>query len=113
MERLTRHLTGRTLTAPAITAEWRDDPDLIRVRAVWGELVAEMLKTIVFVIDPACIVIGGGMSRAPGLTDDLTEALRAIQLPGFAVPDIRIAQGGDASGARGAAYAAWQDEHHG
>lgn len=113
LARLAWHLTGRTLTAPDITAGWRDDPDLIRVRAVWGELVAEMLKTIAFVIDPACIVIGGGMSRAPGLTDDLTQALRTIQLPGFAIPDIRIAQGGDASGARGAAYAAWQHQHHG
>jgi N-acetylglucosamine kinase len=113
LERLTRHLTGRTLTAPEITAAWRADPDLARVHAVWCDLVAEMLKTIAFVIDPACIVIGGGMSHAPGLTEDLTRALRAIQLPGFSVPDIRIAEGGDASGARGAAYAAWQDRHHG
>jgi N-acetylglucosamine kinase len=113
LERLARHLTGRSLTAPEITAGWRTDPDLARVRAVWCELVAEMLKTIAFVIDPACIVIGGGMSHVMGLTDDLTNALRTIQLPGFAIPDIRIAQGGDASGARGAAYAAWQEQRDG
>lgn len=111
--RLTRHLTGRTLTAPEITAGRRKDPDLARVWAVWCELVAEMLKTIAFVVDPACIVIGGGMSQVPGLVEDLTKALRAIQLPGFAIPDLRLAQGGDASGARGAAYAAWQERPDG
>lgn len=113
LERLARHLTGRTLTAPQITAQWRIEPDLGPVRAVWCVLVAEMLKTIAFVIDPACIVIGGGVSKAAGLTEDLSAALRAIQLPGFAIPDIRIAQGGDASGARGAAYAAWLAQRHG
>ncbi len=112
LERLTRHVTGRTLSAPEITAGWRTDADLARVRAIWCELVAEMLKTIAFVIDPACIVIGGGMSGVLGLTDDLTTAFRAIQLPGFSIPDIRIAEGGDASGARGAAYAAMQAERH-
>jgi N-acetylglucosamine kinase len=113
LERLTKHLTGRVLAAPQITAAWATDPGLARVRGIWCALVAEMLKTITFVIDPACIVIGGGMSHAPGLTDDLTRALGAIQLPGFAIPDIRIAEGGDASGARGAAYAAWQEQRHG
>jgi N-acetylglucosamine kinase len=113
LERLTKHLTRRVLSAPQITAAWRTDPGLAHVHKVWCELVAEMLKTIAFVIDPACIVIGGGMSGVPGLTDDLSAALRAIQLPGFSIPDIRIAQGGDASGARGAAYAAWQAQHHG
>lgn len=113
LERLTKHLTRRVLSAPQITAAWHTDPDLARVHTIWCELVAEMLKTIAFVIDPACIVIGGGMSHAPGLIEDLTAALRAIQLPGFAIPDIRLAQGGDASGARGAAYAAWQDQAHG
>ena len=113
LERLCQHLTGRKLGAPQITAGWHQDPQLIRVRAVWSELVAEMLKTIIFVIDPACIVIGGGMSRAPGLVGDLTRALEAIQLPGFLLPELRLAQGGDASGARGAAYAAWQDQRNG
>jgi N-acetylglucosamine kinase len=107
--RLAKAMTGRALTAPQITADRVSDPELARVWAVWCELVAEMLKTITFVVDPACIVIGGGMSQAPGLIADLTTALRATQLPGFAIPDLRLAQGGDASGARGAAYAAWQE----
>jgi N-acetylglucosamine kinase len=110
--RLTKAMTGRDLTAPEITAARSTDPELGRVWVVWCELVAEMLKTIVFVVDPACIVIGGGMSHAPGLVGDLTAALRAIQLPGFSVPELRLAQGGDASGARGAAYAAWQEAGH-
>jgi len=61
------------------------------------------------VVDPAVIVLGGGLSQIAGLTDDLTTALRAAQLPGFAIPQILIAEGGDASGARGAAFAAVQE----
>jgi predicted NBD/HSP70 family sugar kinase len=55
------------------------------------------------------IVIGGGLSNAPNLGNDLTCALQAATLKDFAIPPIRLAQGGDASGARGAAYAAWHE----
>ncbi len=113
LQRLTLHLTGRIMTAPDIAAGRFADPDLARVWAVWCGLVAEMLKTICLVVDPACIVIGGGLSQAPGVIGDLTLALRAIQLPGFSTPDLRLAQGGDASGARGAAYAGWQAHRNG
>lgn len=111
--RLAKALTGRDLTAPEIATGRLIDPDLARVWSVWCELVAEMLKTICFVVDPACIVMGGGMSNVAGVIDDLTRALQATQLPGFAVPELRLAQGGEASGARGAAYAAWQEAGHG
>ena len=40
----------------------------------------------------------------------LSAALRRAQLAGFAIPALRLAEGGDASGARGAAYAAVQAE---
>lgn len=55
------------------------------------------------------IVIGGGLSNAPGLVDDLAQRLAAATLKDFAIPPLRLAQGGDASGARGAAYAAWHE----
>ena len=68
--------------------------------------MADLLITLVFTLDPTVVVIGGGLSKIPHLIGDLSRALRAAQLPGFSMPELLLAQGGDASGARGAAYAA-------
>ncbi|QYZ70734.1 ROK family protein [Neotabrizicola shimadae] len=108
LTRIALHLTGQPLTPPEIAAR-RNEPAIARVFAVWVELLAELLKTITLVIDPACIVLGGGLSQIAGLIPALDAALNATQLPGFAIPRLALAQGGDASGARGAAYAALQE----
>lgn len=108
LTRIALHLTGQPLTPPEIAAR-RNEPAIARVFAVWVELLAELLKTITLVIDPACIVLGGGLSQIAGLIPALDTALKATQLPGFAIPRLALAQGGDASGARGAAYAALQE----
>lgn len=110
LARIARHLTGREVTPPEIAARRKTEPDLAKCWDIWCELVAEMLLTLCMTVDPACIVLGGGLSQAPGLVEDLTNALARAQLPGFNCPEIRLAEGGDASGARGAAYAAWQME---
>ena len=110
LSRIGRHVTGRDLTPEQITAGRSAEPDLARVWAIWLELAAEMLVTLCFTIDPQVIVLGGGLSNAPGLTGDLTAALARAQFPGFRIPQIVLAQGGDASGARGAAFAAWQSQ---
>lgn len=110
LSRLARDLIGRDLTPPQIAAEKATDPQVARVWAVWCDLVAELLMTLTFTIDPAAVVLGGGLSQIAGLADDLGAALARAQLPGFRIPRILIAQGGDASGARGAAYAALQEK---
>jgi predicted NBD/HSP70 family sugar kinase len=112
LSRLARHLTGRDLTPPEIAAGKDHDPDLARVWALWCDLAAELLMTLTFVIDPAAIVLGGGLSKVPGITRDLSAALTRAQLPGFAIPRVLLAEAGDASGARGAAYAALQEAAH-
>ena len=53
-----------------------------------------------------------GLSRAPGLTEDLTRRLAQASLGGFPIPAIRVAQGCDASGARGAALHALNEAKH-
>ena len=113
LARIARHLTGREWTAEAVAASRATDAEAARVWAVWLDVVAEVLITLSLTIDPACIVLGGGLSRADGLVADLTTAMTQAQLPGFAVPELVLAEGGDASGARGAAYAAWQEATHG
>lgn len=110
LSRLAAHLVGRSVTAEEITTARLTDPDLARVWAVWLELAADLLVTLCFTIDPQVIVLGGGLSKAPGLAADLTAALGRAGFAGFRLPTIRLAEGGDASGARGAALAAWQEQ---
>jgi predicted NBD/HSP70 family sugar kinase len=109
LARIAAHVTGRSISAEDITAGRASDPGLAKVWSIWRELAAELLVTFCMTIDPQVVVLGGGLSRAPGLVDDLSGALRRAMFDGFRCPEIRLAQGGDASGARGAAYAAWQD----
>ena len=106
LSRLAAHLTGQTLTPEEIT-DRRTDPGIDRVWQVWCDLTAELIHTLCLTVDPECIVLAGGLSRAPGLIADLTAALARAQLPGYSPPLIKLAEGGDTTGARGAAYAAY------
>jgi len=69
--------------------------------------VAALLHAVTLTLDPDVIVLGGGLSAIPDVVKDLTAALEDAQVKGFAAAPLALAQGGDASGARGAAYAAW------
>ena len=107
LARLFTHLTGRSASPEAIVRGRKTDPDGQRVWAIWCELTAEMIHTLCYTVDPECVVLAGGLSQAPGLVADLTDALQRAQLPGYNAPLIRLAEGGDTTGARGAAYAAF------
>lgn len=110
LSRIVLHKTGQQMTPPEVVAARKTDTNIAECWAIWCDLVAEMLLTLCLTIDPACIVLGGGLSQAEGVIPDLSAALRRAQLAGFAIPALRLAEGGDASGARGAAYAAVQAE---
>jgi N-acetylglucosamine kinase len=99
--------TGQSLTAKDISIHRHTSPALAAVWAIWIELVTEWLITLTLTVDPACIVFAGGLTLAPGLIEDVAGALQAAQLRDFAIPELLLAQGGDATGARGAAFAAW------
>ena len=109
LQRLAKLKTGRDLTTHAITEARHTDASLAAVWAIWLELVTDLLITLTLTADPACIVLAGGLAQIPGLLPELTQALQTAQLGDFAIPVLRLAQGGDATGARGAAYAAWCD----
>lgn len=95
-------------TPEALVAERRQSPAADRAWAVWCELAADLLVTLTLVADPEAIILGGGLSRIEGMADDLSEAFARAQIPGFPVPRLILAEGGAASGARGAALAAHQ-----
>ena len=111
LSRIARLTTGRDLTPPQIAELRKTDPAIAEGWSIWLDLLTELLITLTLTVDPACIVLGGGLSQIAGLLDDLRPRLAAAQLPSFTVPDLRLAEGGDASGARGAAWAAWSDLH--
>jgi N-acetylglucosamine kinase len=106
--RIAAHLTGRIHAPETIVADRATTEAFARSWEIWLDLATDFLITLCFTLDPQVIVIGGGLSRAPGLTDDLTKRLTKAMLSGFPIPAIRLAEGGDASGARGAALHAAQ-----
>lgn len=109
LARLAKHLTGQDLTPPDIVG--RRDADMGPVWALWCALTADLLHRLTLIIDPDLIVLGGGLSTVDGIVADLTGALQQAQFGDFGVPPLAQAEGGTASGARGAAYAAWQASH--
>ena len=108
LTRIAKTITGQAMSPHEVVAAKAKDQKTALAYSIWCELVAELLMTLSFTIDPAAIVLGGGLSKIPGLVADLTAAQSRAQLPGFVIPEIMLAQAGDASGARGAAYAAVQ-----
>ncbi|CAM4400734.1 ROK family protein [Palleronia rufa] len=73
---------------------------------IWADLAAETLQAPVLVLDPAVIVLGGGVSLIPGLIDRLGAALDRHRLGGAPAPALAPARFGATSGARGAALLA-------
>jgi len=106
LARIVEHLTGRKMTPEDIVSGRVGHDGLSHAWHVWCILTAEMIHTLCLTVDPECIVLAGGLSRARGLIEDLSTALRAAQLPGYGPPLLKLAEGGDTTGARGAAYAA-------
>lgn len=106
LQRLSQHLTGQTIT-PHEVADARST-DAQKVWDIWIALCGDLLRTLILTNDPDVIVLGGGLSKIDGLIDALSAATQTAQFAGFTIAPLALAEGGDASGARGAAYAAWQ-----
>ncbi len=104
--RLAQHLTGEDLTPPQIAARRHDD--LRTTWGIWCDFTADLLHALTLIADPDLIVLGGGLTHIDGIVTDLAIAAQRAQIGDFGVPPLVLAQGGDTSGARGAAYAAWQ-----
>ena len=107
--RLAKHILGTDLTTVEIAA--RRNIDTGPVWQVWCDFSADLLHSLTLTADPDLIVLGGGLTHIDRLVEDLSTAARRAQIGDFSVPEIVLAQGGETSGARGAAYAAWQAHH--
>jgi len=103
-----RAAQGRPLTAREIIDQVINREPT--ATALWHEAIealAEGLLTAMSLVDPAAIVLGGGLTGAgPRLIEPLTAALAAHSRPFHAVAELRLASLGDWSGCAGAAVAA-------
>ena len=102
--------TGRTLSVPEIVAEAkRGDREAAEEMEKFYDRFARAIGTIVSIIDPDVVVIGGGLSNIDALYSELPRRAQkhAISPEG----PIRVVKNrhGDSSGVRGAAWL-WREE---
>ncbi len=98
-------VTGHALATPAVMAAARaGDPSASATHARFIHRTARSLATVINVLDPEVVVLGGGMSNVDGLAAAVT-----AELPHWVFSDqvhTRVVQNthGDSSGVRGAAW---------
>jgi len=113
------HLSGTGLGAAGRragldTPEGRHVLDLVAAgdataTAIWDRYRAKLgqgLAMIINILDPHVIVLAGGVSRAPGLLDDLTDQIAPHIFADQWQTPVMLSVGGDDTGVRGAAWLA-------
>lgn len=102
---------GQALAADAIAAraeqgEAKAEAALMR----YAERLARALAGVVNIVDPDVIVLGGGLSQIAGLCDAVTAQWARHIFSDTVATRLAVAEHGDASGARGAAWLWTEDE---
>lgn len=104
LARLAELKTGRRIRP----ADLPDQADEILV--IWSDVMGRLLSSTILNLDPDVIVLGGGVSKMRGVAERLLSSLSGELLVGTRAPSILRAEGGDRSGARGAALFAFEQE---
>jgi fructokinase len=98
-------VNGGTLSTPAIVALANaGDPAARATRERLVHRAARGLGTIINVLDPDVIVLGGGVSNIPGLVGEIAQAIPSWVFSDTVHTRIVRHQHGDSSGVRGAAW---------
>jgi len=106
-----RRATGISLRGEEIvTAAQAGDGDARATLAHHRGRLARGLAHVVNILDPDAIVLGGGVSRIPGLMDGLGRAMAPYVFSRSFDTPIRLSAHGDSSGVRGAAWLWRADE---
>jgi fructokinase len=82
----------------------RGDGDARRTLERHADRFARALATVINVLDPHVIVIGGGVSKIPDLARSISSILPRYVFSDRVLNEVVIAAHGDASGVRGAAW---------
>lgn len=102
---LYNHFYHESLQAPEIITRWEaGDPDAREHVERYLDLLAVCMGSILTIVDPHIVVLGGGLSNFSRLASGLSERLAQHLLPAARVPRIAPARHGDAGGMRGAAF---------
>ena len=97
--------TGRHATAEAIHEAARcQDAAAVDVLNRWTDRLARALATVINVVDPHVIVIGGGLSKIDRIYTDVPERWSQWVFSDKVTTRLVKATFGDASGVRGAAF---------
>ncbi len=95
-------LTGRHMIATDIAEA--DDPDARAVMEDFLDRMARALSTIVNVLDPDCVVIGGGLSKIDAIYREVPGRIEKYAFNPEGHTEILRNVHGDSSGVRGAAW---------
>lgn len=85
------------------------DPEAEAAIARHSDRFGRALGTMINIVDPDVVVLGGGLSNLPGLADRLSAAMRPHVFSDSVDTEIRVNLHGDSSGVRGAAWL-WDSE---
>lgn len=100
-----QRVTGESFTADQIAANAAEgDVKAAATLARHADRLARSLSTIVNVLDPDVIVLGGGLSNLPGLAADLETRLAPHVFSDEFRTRVVVNRHGDSSGVRGAAW---------
>jgi len=80
-------MRGQVSARRVFTAAAKGDEAAAAVVAEEARLVAQVLSTVVTIVDPALIVLGGGIGQAPGFADAVSGELRRIAP---VMPQVRV-----------------------
>lgn len=97
--------TGRRAEAAVLFADARiGDDEARRSVEIYLDRLARALASVVNLIDPDVIVLGGGMSKEPELHRTMTDRIRPHVFSDVFETPVLPAAHGDSSGVRGAAW---------
>lgn len=98
-------VSGAPLTTPEImAAAARGEPAAVATRARLVQRTARSLATIINVVDPHVVVLGGGLSNTEGLAEALEQAVAPWVFSDTVTTRVVVNKHGDSSGVRGAAW---------
>jgi predicted NBD/HSP70 family sugar kinase len=97
--------TGEVIEAPAIVERARSgEPAARRELELYVDRLARSLATVINLLDPDVIVLGGGMSNVAELYQEVPERWGRYVFGGEVVTQLLQNHHGDSSGVRGAAW---------
>jgi fructokinase len=105
LSRIYAEMTREVLEPPQIVARATAGEKMaVALIESWLDRFARALASVVNILDPDVIVLGGGLSNVAALERDLNQRLAPFVFSDRADPTIRKAMHGDSSGVRGAAW---------